>query len=336
MQISDAPLSMASSIAARCPPLGGHRLGEVAVHHDDALGGQRWPRRSRPRHPRRSRHGRRRSRCAPGRPAARTAATGRAIRGGSRCPPGCAGTPWNSAHHVRSPTARRWSAKSCGGAADRRHHRLTGGPAQRVGHHARLGDRRNVHVAPAVGFLGEQRADQVLGVPAGADDDHARRRGERGSSSVARNSWTTLRRSAGESASCMFLCASSTTSRPVAPNPVMPAQDAGGEQSAAVPVEFPPADRGFLGRQAQAEQVAVLGDDRPRRCAVRLREGVGVGGEDVAAVGVAAQCFDDSRGRRPSSLLDSRGGMQMMTRSSGVRIARSISADTSATAGVTR
>ena len=79
----------------------------------------------------------------------------------------------------------------------------------------------------------------------------------------------------------------------------------------------------------------MFGDDGPRRRAVRLREGVGVAGEDVPSVGIAAQCLDAAE-HGGGGRFHSRGGMQMMTRSSGVRIARSISALTSATAGVTR
>ena len=56
-----------------------------------------------------------------------------------------------------------------------------------------------------------------------------------------------MRRRVGESASCMFLIASSTIEQAGRAEAGDTGQDTGGEQAAAVPVEFPPARVDFSG-----------------------------------------------------------------------------------------
>ena len=156
---------------------------------------------------------------------------------------------------------------------------------------ARLGDRRDVDMPPTVRFLGEQRADQVARVPPRTQDDHTCSRldaGHQGGPELGDDPPPQRR---GESASCMFLCASSTMSKPVG-------AVAGDAATACRTRAVRRGDR----RVSIAPTLDLSGERaRPSRspcsamslravAAVLLGELVGVAGQDDPGVGVAAQC----------------------------------------------
>jgi integrase len=163
-----------------------------------------------------------------------------------------------------------------------RDHDLTGGATERIGHPG-VGDCGDADQLPMRALLGEQYPYQILGVPPRAYYDYGRAGLGAGQQSAPElgNHPAAVGRRVGLGHVFHYVV---NDEQPVGAVAGQTGQQAGCQQPTTVPVEGPLPCTGLIGRQAQAEQVTVFGDElAPQVVALVSEHPEGVTAADVVA-----------------------------------------------------